>query len=607
MKRRTLLQSPLPLAAALAWPGLASAQEQDGRKVLRYAFEVAETSLDPVKVNDLYSRTLTPHIFEAPLQYDHLARPIKVKPLTAQGMPEHSEDFRTWTVRIRPGICFTDDPAFQGRKRELVAQDYVYTWKRFADPANKSPIWTGLAEEKLVGLAELRQQALDGKRPFDYDRTIDGVRALDRYTLQFKLEEPRPRFLENMAASDIFGAVAREVVEHYGDAIDAHPVGTGPFRLVQWRRSSFIALERNPEYREVLYEAEPAPDDAEGQALLARFRGRRLPMIDRVEVSIIGEQQPRWLAFVNGEGDFIEKLGSEFFTNAMPGGKVAPNLRRKGIRAYQQVEPGTTFLFFNMDDAIVGGYTADKVALRRAVGLGMNQMREVNLLRNGQAVLAQSPIIPYTSGYDPKFKSEFSEYDPARAKGLLDTYGYVDRDGDGWREMPDGTPLVLRVATQPTQRDRALAELLQKDMNAPGLRVSFENAQWAENLKAARAGKLAVWSLGSSAAGSDGQGALARYDSRQIGGQNMARFRMPAMDAILERMRVIEDGPEREALFDQAKRLAVAYMPYKMRLNRILTDMSYPWLIGYRRPVFWQEWWHYVDIDLDERTRWKRK
>jgi ABC-type transport system substrate-binding protein len=216
-------------------------------------------------------------------------------------------------------------------------------------------------------------------------------------------------------------------------------------------------------------------------------------------------------------------------------------------------------------------------------------------------VLAQSPIIPYTSGYDPKFKSEFSEYDPAKAKGLLDTFGYVDRDGDGWRELPDGSPLVLRVATQPTQRDRALAELLKKNMDALGLRVSFEYAQWAENLKAARAGKLAFWSLGGSAAGSDGQGALARYDSRQIGGQNMARFKLAAMDALLDRMSVIEDGPERDALFDQTKRLAVAYMPYKMRLNRVLTDMAYPWVVGYRRPVFWQEWWHYVDIDETQR------
>src|SRR4051812_31439064 len=91
----------LARAAAATEAGTAS-----GTKVLRYAFEVAETSLDPVKVNDLYSRTLTPHIFEALYAYDHLARPVRIKPLTADGMPQHSDDFRVWTVRLKPGIFF---------------------------------------------------------------------------------------------------------------------------------------------------------------------------------------------------------------------------------------------------------------------------------------------------------------------------------------------------------------------------------------------------------------------------------------------------------------------------------------------------------------------
>jgi len=574
-----------------------TANAQAPKKVLRYSFPVAETSLDPVKVVDLYSRILTPHIFEAPYKYDHLARPIKIKPLTADGMPESSADFRTWTFRIQPGIYFASDPAFKGARRELVAEDYVYSWKRFADPANRSPIWSGLAEEKILGLNELRQKALDSGQPFDYDMQIPGLRALDRYTVQFRLEEPRPRFAEGLAASDLFGAVAREVVEFYGDQIDAHPVGTGPFRLVQWRRSSLIAMERNPEYREVFYDAEPAADDADGQALAKRFEGRRLPMIDRVEVSIISEQQPRWLSFVNGEADLIEGVGSQFINVAMPGGKVAPNLAKKGVRGFQALQPSNSYFYFNMDDPMVGGYTPADVALRRAFGLALDIEAEIRLVRHGQAVPSQSPIVPFTSGYDPQFKSEMSEYDPARAKGLLDIYGYMDRDGDGWRERPDGGALVLRLATQPDQRSRELDELTRKNLDAIGLRVVFEPAQWPENLKAARAGKLMVWALGGSAAGSDGQGALARYHSKMIGGQNMARFESAAFDKLYDRMSVIPDGPEREALFNEAKRIAVAFMPYKFRVNPIATDMAYPWLVGYRRPVFWNDWWQYVDID----------
>jgi ABC-type transport system substrate-binding protein len=329
-------------------------------------------------------------------------------------------------------------------------------------------------------------------------------------------------------------------------------------------------------------------------------------MIDRVEVSIIEEQQPRWLAFVNGEADFVERVDAQFISLAMPRGQVAPNLAKKGIRGYRQTEPGSTFYLFNMEDPTVGGYTPERVALRRAVSLGLDLDAEIQLIRRGQAVPAESPILPHTTGYDPKWKSEFSEFSPARAKALLDMYGFVDRDGDGWRDMPDGTPLVLRLATEPDQRSRQFNELTKKNMDALNVRLNFEVAQWPENLKAARAGKLAIWQLGGSAAAPDGQGSLARFDSKQIGGQNMARFKLPAFDSLIEKLRILEDGPQRNALFDEAKRLSLAYMPYKYRVHRTLTDMAYPWVIGYRRPVFWQEWWHYVDIDTAELARHRK-
>jgi ABC-type transport system substrate-binding protein len=106
-----------------------------------------------------------------------------------------------------------------------------------------------------------------------------------------------------------------------------------------------------------------------------------------------------------------------------------------------------------------------------------------------------------------------------------------------------------------------------------------------------------MWSVGSYAASPDGSGAFARFDSRQIGGQNMARLRLPRMDQIYDRLESLPDSPERTALFREAERLAVAYMPYKFTLYRMSIDMTQKRLIGYRRPPFWQEWWHYVDID----------
>jgi len=569
-------------------------------KVLRYAFPIAETGFDPARIVDLYSRIVTAHIFESLYTYDHLARPAKFKPMLADGMPEVSADFRTWTVKLQRGIYFADDPVFNGKKREVVAADIVYAYKRPVDPANKSPIVAGLLDTKFIGLVALREKSLKEKKPFDYDTEIEGIRALDRYTVQFKLEEARPRFLETLAAADLFGAQAREVVEKYGEAIPGHPVGTGPFRLAQWRRSSLIVLERSPDYRDVRYDAEPAADDAEGQAVLKQFKGRKLPMIDRVEVAIIEETQPRWLAFLNKQLDFIN-VPSEYVNQAMPNGVVAPNIAKQGIRPYRVLNPDSAFAYFNMDDPVVGGYTPDKVALRRAIGLGLDLDRLISVLYRGQAVPAQSMVVPFTTGYDAAFKSENSDFDPARANALLDLYGYTDKDGDGWRDLPDGKPLVLAYGTQPDQLSRQKDELTRKDMNRLKIRVDFKSAKWPENLKAARAGKLQIWSLGSSAAGVDGQGSLARLYGPQSGSQNLSFFKNKEFDALYDRMQELPDGPEREELFRKAKLIAIAYMPYKVWVHRFTNDLVQPWLLGYRRPLFWQEWWHMVDIDSVKR------
>jgi len=604
VSRRSLLLGPLALGAGIGAPAALAATSTasvaaaaGGRKVLRYAFEVAETGLDPVKLSDLYSRTLTPHIYEGLYTYDFLARPVKFVPLTAEGMPQVTDEYRVWTIKVRPGIYFADDPAFKGKRRELVAQDYVYSFKRHADPANLSPSWTGLENDDYLGLKELRKAALDGKKPFDYDAEIEGVRALDRYTVRFVVKHSRPRLIETFAGGDLFGAVAREAVEFYGDKFEEHPVGTGPFKLVEWRRSSFLAFERNPDYRERFYDAEPAPDDAEGQALLAKFRGRRLPMIDRVEISVIEEEQPRWLSFLNNEADFAYRVGYQFVPQAMPNGKVAPNLAKLGIRGYHIVEPASSYYIFNMEDATVGGYTPDKVALRRAISLGIDAKLQISYAYSGLGAVAQSTILPFTSGREPGVRSEYGDYDPARAKGLLDLYGYVDRDGDGFREMPDGAPLVLKINTQADLRSHRIAEAMQRNMHALGIRVETVVKQWPENLKAARAGKIQMWTLSISAAGPDGGAIYQMYDSHEIGGENYARFKMPEVDALFKKLQLLPDGPQRAAAFREIESLCLAFMPYKFVLERLSLDMTHPQLVGYRRTVFWQDWWHYVDID----------
>ena len=595
INRRNLMQTWMAAGASLALPALGSNTPQT--KVLRYAFAAAETGFDPAQISDIYSRIVTAHIFESPLAYDHLARPFKLKPATAVAMPEVSDDFRSFTFHLKPGIVFADDSAFNGKPRELVAQDYVYALKRIYDPRLKSPGQASLEEEGIVGLRELREDALKRNVPFDYNQEVEGLQAIGRHTLRVRLRETRPRHLYIWASGDVLGAVAREVVEAYGDKIMDHPVGTGPFRLTEWRHSSRIVLVRNPGYREVFYDAEPNADDPEGQALLARLKGRRLPMLDRVEISIIEQSQPRWLAFLNGEHDFLERLPAEFIDQAVPAGRIAPHLAKRGIRATREPAADVSLTVFNMEDPLVGGLSAEKVALRRAMALGTDIAREIALVRHGQAIAAQSIIPPRTSGYRAELRTEMGEYQPARAKALLDMAGYIDRDGDGWREQPDGRTLTLEMLTQSDQATRQLDELWKKGMDALGLRVSMKVAQWPENLKAARNGKFMLWRVGSSASSPDGQGALERAYGPSVGKGNLARFRLPAFDAIYDQLKLAPDGPERQALFDAATKLLVAYAPYRLHVHRVITDLSTAPLIGYRRPPFWLDWWQYVDME----------
>ena len=588
--RRLVLAIACTLAVASS-PALAA------DKVLRYAFEIAETGFDPVQVSDVYSRIATENIFDALYTYDYLARPVKVIPNVAEGLPVVSDDFRTYTVRIKPGIYFAPDPVFGGSRRELTAADYVYSYKRHFDPKTKSPVFSDLEGEKILGMDALRKAAEAPGGRFDYDREIEGLRALDRYTIQFRLQDTRPRFIHQMADSSIFGAVAREVVEHYKEKIMEHPVGTGPFRLDKWVRSSHMTFVRNPNFRETLFTADPPADDPLSQAIYQRLKGKRLPLVDRVEISVIEEVQPRWLSFLNNEHDFLMYLPNAFANQAIPNNRLAPHLLKRGIQIERVPVPDVTVSYFNMEDATVGGNAPDKVALRRAISLAYNIDEEIRLPRRNQAIPAQGPIEPTTYGYDATFSSEMSEFNRARAVALLDMYGYVDRNGDGWREMPDGSPLVLEYATQPDAASRELNEIWKKNMDAVGLRMVFKIAKWPEQLKAARAGKLMIWGLGFSASTPDGAGVLELAYGPAKGEGNLSRFQLDAFDDLYRQQQLLPDGPERLAIMRQLVKLMVAYMPYKFSTHRIRTDMMQPWLVGYRRHPLSRGFWRYVDID----------
>ena len=567
-------------------------------KVLRVPYLIAETSFDPTVVNDEYSGRVCEEIFEPPLTYDFLARPAKLKPQTLEALPEVADGGSTYTLHLRHGIHFADDPAFGGRTRELVASDYEYSLKRMIDPRWKSPnLW--LIEDRIAGVQEAVKLAAK-TRHFDYAARIPGIEVLDRYTLRLRLVKPDYNFMYILAMYNL-GAQAREVVERYADDIGAHPVGTGPFRLAEWRRASRIVLERNPGFREEYYEAEPPADDPLSQQIYREGKGKRLPMIDRIEVAVIEESQPRWLAFLNNEMDWIN-LPYEFLNMAVPGGKLSPALARRGIRWIPDIEIVTVYTYFNMRDPVWGGYSADRVALRRAISLAYDNQEDVSLIRNGTAIEAVTLTPPGVLGYDPAFNLG-PTFDIPRAKALLDMYGYVDRDGDGWRETPEGKPLVFKTATQPDQLSKMFTQLWKKGMDALGVRFEAEIAPWPDLRKKSKEGLLVSWQLAWGADYPDGENFYQLLYGPNCGTSNDGCFQLPEYDRLYLEASALPPGPERVATYQRLARLVAAYAPLKPNVHRKYNYMLQPWVKAWRKHPMLHECYKYVDIDLDRRAR----
>ena len=593
VKFARLLAAFVAATALGAIPGAHAADQ----KVLRVAFRTAETGFDPQRIFDRYSVGICENIFEPLLSYDYLARPVKLVPLTAEAIPEPEEGGTRYTFRIRPGIYFADDPVFSGKKRELHAKDIEFSIKRFRDPKYASP-YEWLFENKIVGLDELAERAKK-EGHFDYDTKVSGMEVRDNYTISFKLKEPDFNFLYFLAMPNVV-PVAREVIEAYADDTMAHPVGTGPFILKEWVRRSKIVLERNPSHRGYELDVRYAnPDDPWDRAAIEALHGKRLPQLDRVEIYPIEEEQPRFLAFVNHQHDLIDETPFEFIEQVLPNGKLVPSLAKQGVKVFREEQPEITYDVFNIDDPVVGGYSAEHVALRRAMVLAHDRNQEIGIVRKGQALPAQSPVPPGIVGFDPAFHAVQQEPDPAKAKALLDMYGYVDRDGDGWRDQPDGKPFVIGYKYNArSQENRQLAELWSKSMAAVGIRVDATAVQFADLLQDKRVGKFQMAGSAWIADYPDAQNFLQLLYGPNTNQSNEARFKLPEYDRLYEKSVRVPDGPERNALYREMSRLILAYAPWRLGVHRIFNHMQYPWVRGYKKhPILYTNF-KYLDLDL---------
>ena len=592
-------QSLANIVSTLALAGLSAfstpAHGADMSKTLRVAFPVAETGFDPQVTSDVYSSTIISAIVDPLYVYDYFARPVRMVPNTAAALPEVTDEGRTYTIKVKPGIYFAADPAFKGKRRELTADDYVYSIKRIFDPKVRS-YWVYVFEGNLVGLDDVLPAARKSGI-LDYDARLAGLQAIDRYTLRIQFKRPNHGF-EWWLTTVYLSAVAREVVDAYKDSsnrVQENPVGTGPYRLKRWTRGQRIVLEANPDYREVTFPA-PGPGSTPADAAIAKgLAGRKLPLVGNIDVSIIEEAQPRLLSFDSGDLDYLE-VPLSLASNVLDGAVLKPQFAKRGIALQRDLTPSISMFYFNLQNPIVGGYTPDKLALRRAISMGFDRETAIAQLQNGQAIAANQPVPPPLYGHDPKYVAPYS-YDPRAARALLDRFGYKDRDGDGFREMPDGKPLTLVLGSTTDNVARTRDELWKRNMDAIGVRVTFLKNKWPELNRMSEAGQLMMWGFGWTSNIPEGIDFYSYFYSKNIGTSNDARMQLPAFDALYEKSRNLPHSAPRTALLNEMNDMIFSYAPWIMSHYPYENIVTQPWLKGYKLNAFVQHQWRYLDVE----------
>lgn len=568
----------------------------DMNKTIRYYFEAPESGFDPARYSDHYSGEVNSSIFETLLDYDYLASPQTLVPNTA-GLPEIRDEGKTFIFKLKPGIYFSDDPAFGGKKRELTAADYVYSIQRLVDPNSRGAPWDFMFKGKVIGLDE-KIEATKKTGKFDYDKPVEGLKALDRYTLQIKLLHPDFN-MPYIVAAPATGALAREVVEKYGEDIEAHPVGTGPYKLKYWERRNRIILEANPTYRGKTYVPVSGPGITLEKGIAKELEGKTFPRVGIIDIKVINAPQAAWLAFESKELDLLPRMGTNYAKIVATDGKLNEKYVKRGYHYFQEAEAYIGYYQFNMEDPVVGGYELPKIALRRAIALAYDQAKDIAIVRSGQALPAQSPLAPQINGYDPNFRNVLGRYSPARANAILDMFGYKDCDGDGWREAPDCKPLKVTILFSTGKDGRESEELLQKGFNAIGVKFAVDKMNFSDLLKNRQGGRFQMaegaWGMDYP----DAENFMQLLYGPNSGPVNESRFRNKDFDALYEDIARTPPSEARNEKLRQMSRIVAAYVPWIVNYNVLRSHLSQPWVTGFRVHPTNMPYFMYFDIDLE--------
>ena len=536
--------------------------------------------------DDLYSNREIAKIYEGLLAYHWLKMPYELIPNLAEAMPEVSKDGLTYTFKIRKGVLFQDDAAFPGGKgRELEASDFVYSLKRLADSKNQATGWWVL-DGKLKGLNEWRTK--NEKLPAtNYDEEVEGLKAVDKYTLQFILAKPFPQFLYSLAMG-FTAVVSKEVVAKYGKEFINHPVGTGPYVLPKFDQGKRITYTKNPTFREKFYPSDASP---EFQHLLGDA-GKKLPLVDKVIVNVMVESQPAWLKFNKGEIDYYG-VPKDNFATAVKDNKISPELGNKGISLTISPQLDVTYTGFNFDNKLF-----HNTKLRRAMYLAYDEAKANTLFYNNTAFPAQSIIPPGIAGNIKDYKNPFKGPNIELAKKTLAEAGYPEGKG-----LPE---IIYDIPDSTTSRQ--MGEYFQKQMEQIGIKIKISASPWPEFQAKLKKRSGQMFGIAWGADYPDAENFLQLYyGPNSAPGANSQNYNDPQFNKDFEKAVKLQDSPERTAMYEKLNKFLAEEVVSLFGVHRQAYTLQSGWLRNYHNSDLHSDNVQYLNIDSAKKEELLKK
>lgn len=555
-------------------------------RVLRVSAPSDIKGFDPMMASDVGSAAQIAKVYEGLLSYHWLKVPFELVPNLAEALPEISKEGMTYTFKIRKGVYFQDDAAFPGGKgRELEASDFVYSIKRHADSKNQSTGWW-VFDGKLIGLNEWRKK-YENLPAANYNEEVEGVKAIDKYTLQLKLAKVFPQFLYALAMPFSY-VVAKEAVEKYGREFINHPVGTGPYRLPVFDNRKHLVFTKNPTFREKFYPKEASP---EFQEMLADA-GKKLPLVEKIVVDVMVESQPAWLKFNKGETDYLS-IPKDNYNAAIKENKLSLEMQNKGM--FLKITPGLDvyFIGFNFENKIF-----QNVNLRRAMSLAFDSKLANELFYNNTGFPAESVAPPGIAGNDPFFKNPWKGPNVEQAKKYLALAGYPDGRG-----LPE-----ITLDTFSSTSARQKGEYFQKQMEKIGLKIKVVTNLSPELQAKIKRRSTMLIDYGWIGDYPDTENFLQIfYGPNSSPGANSSNYNNPEFNKQYELVAKMQDSPERTALYTKLNQYLANEAVAIFTVHTQSYMLQQKWVKNYHDSDFIFDFHQYLNIDQKEKTEMLKK